>query len=111
MIVRSRNNYTTYFHVRSIYLAGLKYDYVSVSMGAFDPLIIIYRIMGKKCLRLWIGTDVLKTLRFWDYRIRAKLISLFCDNFAVAPWLCEELKMAGIESNYLELYADTDLLS
>lgn len=77
------------------------YDYVSISMGSIDPLIVVFRLLGKKCARIFIGTDVLKCLKFWDYRIRIKFCSKFADNFAISDWLVTELKSVGIKSELL----------
>jgi len=96
---------------RSLHIDGVQYDYVSVSMGAIDPVMIFFRFLGYKCARIWIGTDVLKVTKFFDYRIRAKFNSLFCDNLAVAPWLVRELSQAGIKAMRINYYADINLLS
>jgi hypothetical protein len=82
-------------------LGNIKYDYISISNGAIDPLILLFRLSGKKIARIFIGTDVLKCLKFWDYRIRVKLCSLFADNFAISTWLVDELKSVGIKSELL----------
>lgn len=94
MIVRSRDKSLIIWN-----LGNLKEDcdYLSISMGAFDFLILILRIFGFKCVRLWVGTDVYKC-KFRDYRVRAKLLSYFCENITVAPWLTEELKEYGIKA-------------
>ena len=88
MIVRSRTKELIVWHCGNL---KEKCDYLSISMGAFDPWIVLLRLFGFKCVRLWIGTDVLKC-KFWDYRIRVKLLSYFCVNVTVAPWLTEELE-------------------
>lgn len=77
------------------------YDYVSISNGSIDPLIIIHRLFNKKVARVFIGTDVLKCLKFKDYRLRVKFCSLFCDNFAISEWLVNELDSVGIKSKLL----------
>lgn len=82
-------------------LNGIEYDYISISMGSIDPLIILFKMMGKKVARIFIGTDVLKCVRFWDYRVRVKFCSLFCDNFAIAEWLISELACVRIKSELL----------
>lgn len=94
MIVRSKTKELIIWH-----LGNLKEscDYLSISMGAFDWLIPILWLLRLKCCRLWIGTDVLKC-KFWDYRVRAKLLSYFCENITVAPWLTEELQFYNIKA-------------
>lgn len=87
------------------------YDYVSISMGVFDLWILIFFLLRKRIARIWIGTDVLKCTKFWHYRIRAKLCSLFCDNITVAPWLTEELYSIGIKAETVISYACTCFLS
>lgn len=100
MLIHSKSpNIVNAYIFRSLAIAELNYDYVSVACGAFDPFIFIYWLLGKKCLRLWTGTDTIKVLYFWDYRIRAKICSLFCDNVAVSKWLANNLGSAGIECN------------
>jgi len=78
------------------------YDYISIACGSFDFFIIIYKLQGKKVLRVWTGTDVLKSLKFWDYRIRAKICGLFCNHVVEAPWLVNELESIGIKANYVK---------
>ena len=74
MIVRSRTKKLIVWHCGNL---QEKCDYLSISMGSFDIWIVLLRLIGFKCVRLWIGTDVLKC-KFWDYRVRAKLLSYFC---------------------------------
>jgi len=104
MFVQAKNSYLIQQHIYSIYRANLGYDYVSISMGAFDWKIILYWLCGKKCARLWLGTDVWKALKYWDYRIRCKLCALFSDNLCVAWWLKKELCEIGIKSMVIETY-------
>lgn len=94
MIVRSRTKELMIWHLGNI---EEKFDYLSISMGAFDFFVVIFRLFGMKCCRLWIGTDVYKC-KFWDYRLRAKLLSYFCENITVAPWLTDELNEYGIKA-------------
>ncbi|MFX0134126.1 MAG: hypothetical protein ACFFDN_10830 [Candidatus Hodarchaeota archaeon] len=82
-------------------LNELKNDYVSISNGSIDPLIIVFRLLRKKVARIFIGTDVLKCKWFWDYRLRVKFCSLFCDNWAISEWLVKELESVGIKSKLL----------
>jgi len=89
---------------RSLHIAGLKYDYVSIAHGAFDLLIVLNWLLRKKCLRLWTGTDTIKVQWFWDFRIRAKICSLFCDNMAVSQWLADNVERVGIECKVLYFY-------
>lgn len=105
MLIRQRKPHE-YLMPRGVFISGYKYDYISVSVGAFDPLIFIMWLFGKKCARLWIGTDALKTKMFFHYRIRAKLCSLFCDNLTVADWLTEELRDQGIKSKTFIFLSD-----
>jgi len=85
-------------------ISELKYDYVSLAHGAFDVLIIINRLLGKKCVRLWTGTDTIKVKWFWDYWIRAKIISWFCDNIAFSQWLANNVESVGIKCGVLDFY-------
>jgi len=94
MIVRSRTKKLIVWHCGNL---QEKCDYLSISMGSFDIWIVLLRLIGFKCVRLWIGTDVLKC-KFWDYRVRAKLLSYFCENITVAPWLTEELQSYNIKA-------------
>ena len=92
---------------RSLALAGLKYDFVSVACGAFDPLFILAKLFGMRCLRLWIGTDTVKAKKYRHYRVRAKLCSLLCDNYAVSEWLVGNLAECGIACDgVLDFYED-----
>ncbi len=95
MIVRARKNGQIVWTLLNI--KNYQYDYVSISVGAFDPLIFVFWLFGKRCVRVWIGTDVYKC-KFWDYRVRAKLLSYFCENITVAPWLTKELNKYGIKA-------------
>jgi len=98
MLIRSRSgNHINAYIFRSLALAGINYDYVSIACGAFDPYILFYKILGKRCLRLWTGTDTIKAKKFWDYRIRAKLCMLLCDNYVLSEWLAANLASAGIK--------------
>ena len=105
MIVRAKTRELIVWHCGNL---KEPCDYLSISMGAFDIWVVLLRLLGFKCVRLWIGTDVLKC-KFWDYRIRAKLLSCFCTNVTVAPWLAEELKSceikakAGLHNEYIGL--------
>jgi len=99
MIIRAKKADQIVWSISNLDKANkLNYDYISISVGAFDLYFPIMRIfLGMKCCRIWIGTDVLKC-KFWDYRIRAKIASLFCKNICVAPWLIDELKGYGIKA-------------
>ena len=95
MIVRARNQGLIYHHVKHLD----RYGYVSISMGACDPYILLFRLLGKKTCRLWIGTDVYKACRIWHYRLRVKFTNLFVsENVAEATWLRDELESIGIKS-------------
>lgn len=99
MIVRSKSKDLIVQHVKHMD----NWDYVSISMGAFDPYILFFRLLGKKTYRLWIGTDVWKTLHILHYRLRVKICNLFVsENWVVAPWLQEELESIGIKSKLLK---------
>jgi len=100
MIVRSRTK-----ELIAYIAANLKgrYDYVSISYGAFDWMLILMRLLGKRCARVWIGTDVLKVKLFWDYRIRAKILALFSDNLTDTPWFVEDLQKHGITAKALSI--------
>lgn len=100
MIVKARKKGQIVWTISN--LMQHEYDYISIACGAFDPFIVIFWLMGKRCLRVWTGTDVLKCLKFWDYRIRAKFQSLFCDNITETKWLTEELKSVGINGKTVE---------
>lgn len=100
MIVRARKNGQIVWTLLNI--KNYQYDYVSISVGAFDPLIFVFWLFGKKCVRVWTGTDVLKCLKFWDYRIRAKIQSWFCDNITEAKWLTKELTSIGINGKTIK---------
>ncbi|MFX0181961.1 MAG: hypothetical protein ACFE95_02665 [Candidatus Hodarchaeota archaeon] len=106
MIVRARTKELIIWHCGNL---KEKCDYFSISMGSFDIWIVLFRLLGFKCVRLWIGTDVYKC-KFWDYRVRARLLSYFCTNVTVAPWLAEELlnygikAEAGIHSEYIGVH-------
>jgi len=113
MIVRARTKELIIWHCGNL---KEQCDYLSISMGAFDIWIVLLKLLGFKCVRLWIGTDVKKCVEFWDYRIRAKLLSYFCINVTVAHWLTEELKSCGIKAKteihneYIGLYPKRNLL-
>jgi len=94
MIVRSKTKELIIWHCGNL---KEQCDYLSISMGSFDLWIILLRLFRFKCVRLWIGTDVYKC-KFWDYRVKAKLLSYFCINVTVAPWLTGELKNYGIKA-------------
>lgn len=100
---RSPNSVNAYI-CRSLALTKLKYDYVSIAHGAFDLLILVNWLLGKKCVRLWTGTDTIKVKWFWDFKVRAKVCSLFCDNIAVSQWLADSVKSVGIECGVLDFY-------
>jgi len=102
MLVKARKIDQILWTLNNLNNYNIKYDYISIASGAFDPLIVIFRLMGKKCLRIWTGTDVLKVLKFKDYWFRAKIQSLFCDNITEAPWLAEELKSKKINCEYVK---------
>ena len=97
MVIRSKKQDQVVHSIGNLSEKNISYDYVSISMGAFDFLVVLFWLLRKKCVRIWIGTDVYKC-KFWDYRIRAKLLSLFCDNITVAPWLTNELKKYKINA-------------
>ena len=111
MVVRARTKELIIWHCGNL---KEQYDYLSISMGAFDIWIILLRLLGFKCVRLWIGTDVKKCVECWDYRLRSRIISLFCKNITVAPWLAEELQSCGIKakkglhSEYIGLHPKKD---
>jgi len=98
MLVRARNNKQALWGVDLLDQEGLKYDYLSVGYGSFDWMIILFRLLGRKCVRIWVGTDVLKTILFWDYRWKAKILNLFSDNVTGAPWLVCELGFSNIKA-------------
>lgn len=105
MLLRSRSpNLVNAYVFRSLALANLKYDYVSLAHGAFDLLILWNWLFGKKCVRLWTGTDTIKLKWFWDFRIRAKVCSWFCDNIAVSQWLANNVESTGIQCGVMEFY-------
>ena len=98
MLIHSKSpNCVNAYIFRSLAISGLNYDYVSVACGAFDPYIFLFWLFGKKCLRLWTGTDSIKAVWFWDYRLRAKVCSWFCNNIAVSQWLADNVNSAGIK--------------
>ena len=80
-----------------------QYDYISIAYGSFDFMLIVMRLLGKRCARVWIGTDVLKVKLFWDYRIRAKILALFSDNLTDTPWFVEDLQKHGITAKALSI--------
>ena len=86
-------------------MANLKndYDYVSIAYGGFDWMIILMRLLGKRCVRVWTGSDCLKCKLFWDYKLRAKILNFFSDNITDAIWLTEELNECGIKSKTMEI--------
>ena len=86
-------------------MANLKndYDYVSIAYGGFDWMIILMRLLGKRCARVWIGSDVLKVKLFWDYRIRAKILALFSDNLTDTAWFVDDLQKHGIKTKVLKI--------
>ena len=98
MLFRARNIHNIHWAGDLFNQENLSFDYVSISMGAFDLLIPFFWLLGKRCCKLWVGTDVLKCTKFAHYRIRAKLASLFCTNITDTPWLCDELNRSGIYS-------------
>ena len=99
MIIRAKKGEQITWSVGNMLKANrLNYDYISISLGAFDFFLPLFWLFGKRCVRVWIGTDVYKCVKFWDYRIRAKLASLFCKNICVAPWLANELNKYGIKA-------------
>ena len=79
------------------------YDYVSIAYGAFDWVIILMRLLGKRCARVWIGSDVLKVKLFWDYRVRAKILALFSDNVTDTPWFVDDLAQHGITAKVIKI--------
>jgi len=98
MIVKSKTSNLIYHYIKHL---G-NFDYLSISNGAFDPYILLFWLLRKKTIRLWIGTDVLKVNTVWHYRLRAKLCNLFVsENIAVARWLSYELSMSGIKAETL----------
>ena len=109
MIVRAKNQHLIYHHIKH----AERYGYLSISMGACDPWIVFYRLLGKKTCRLWIGTDVYKALNIWHYKLRVKFTDLFVsENVTEAPWLRDELKSIGIKSKLEdEPFACTCLLA
>lgn len=94
MLIRSRKYKEVNFIIP--YLKE-KYDYISIAFGAFDWLIIVMKLLGKRTVRVWTGTDVLKVKKFWDYRIRAKILALFSENITDTPWFVAELDKYGIK--------------
>ena len=105
MLIRSRSqNLVNAYVCRALHFAGLKYDYVSIAHGAFDLLIVVNWLLGKKCVRLWTGTDTIKVKWFKDFRIRAKVCSWFCDNIAFSEWLANNVRSVGIKCGVLDFY-------
>ena len=100
MIIRSRTKELIAYITAN--LDG-QYDYVSIAYGSFDWMLILMRLLGKRCARVWIGTDVLKVKLFWDYRIRAKILALFSDNLTDTPWFVDDLQKYGIKTRTLKI--------
>ena len=95
VIVRSKKRGLIYHHIKHIE----NYGYISISMGACDPYIIFFKLLGLKTCRVWIGTDVYKACHIWHYKLRAKFTNLFVsENIAEARWLRDELQSIGIKS-------------
>lgn len=108
MIINQRKS-SNYIMPRSLHFNGKNdYFYVSVSMGAFDWQILLFWLLGKKCCRVWIGTDVLKVTKIWHYRWRAKLCSFFCENVTVSPRLTMKLMEWGIKAETIQHVVDLD---
>lgn len=66
--------------------------------GLFWILCLLFlRVIGKRIVLHWIGTDVLE-LSHINGRILSKLINKHCTQ---APWLVEELREKGIEAEWV----------
>jgi hypothetical protein len=62
------------------------------------------KLLGKKTVNHWIGTDVLCVLTDKRYRWKAKIASLFLDkHLAIAPHLVQELGSIGILAEEIPL--------
>lgn len=111
MIVKAKKDAQIVDRIAHLMIENIKYDFISISMSAFDLAIIYHRLMGKKCARFFVGTDVLKCKLFRHYRWRVKLCSLFCDNLTVAEWLTNELNELNIKAQTINHHAHFGILS
>ena len=111
MIVKARKDAQIVDRIAHLMIENIEYDFVSISMSAFDISIIYHLLLGRKCARFFIGTDVLKCKLFWHYRWRVKLCSLFCDNLTVVEWLTDELNELNIKARTINHYAHFGILS
>jgi len=59
----------------------------------------IAKLLNRKVVHHWIGSDVLRVLQDKRLRLKAKIANRFVDkHFALSPYLVDELSSVGIES-------------
>ena len=82
-----------------------KFDIVHLISGCQRIKFLIWlRLLGKKTINHWIGTDVLRVSRDTTSRLLARITDKLIDiQFAQLPNLVEELKIAGIKADYLPI--------
>jgi hypothetical protein len=71
--------------------------HIAVDYPKSAKVFALARLMGKRTVRLWVGTDVLLALQDPEIRRRASALNRWTDlNITVAPHLCDELREIGI---------------
>jgi glycosyltransferase involved in cell wall biosynthesis len=86
------------------FLKIMSADIVYIVSGCDVQDTFAYRIamtLGKKIVVHWIGTDVLHIRE--NYYKNPRKINANCENYAVSPWLVEELREIGILAKELPI--------
>ena len=81
-----------------------KIDILHVVYNPSLKYTIIAKLLGKKVVRYWVGSDVLKVISSKKTMLKAKFLNFFTDkHLATSEILVKELKSIGIDAEWLPI--------
>jgi len=91
-----------FLHRRAVLSVPFVDAVYQVGGGPIVPrrLLTACRLFGRTAVKHWVGSDV---MRLHEDRVRRQIDLGFVHNFAVAPWLGEELREAGVRADVVPL--------